>query len=218
MAVHRFDNVNGRDVTGLLKGEDIDVQSILEALDEPARFAALVGMIEKVRCEAAACCAEAKAAHDPGAVAVLGNDDEFLELNHVSPTRMKFDDHRYVGDEFTVVAAGGQLGRVSISEPGLYRIYSAVTYSAAFADASIAVSISVTGQIQVGAGRQGVINNTNGHTKATSDIETWGEFVGGDYIDVLTQQNGAAGAIAPIAGESILVVERRPYGTGGPAT
>lgn len=185
-----------------------------------ARFRALLRMIKAVRSAAIDCCCEAKQqiVDSIGDFAHVSNGDDTLELNTATPQRFKLDTEQHAGSGFTVQPSGGQRGRVTVSKAGWHRIYALVTYQAAFADASILVQIYVNGILTPGVGRHGVINNANGHISASSSVETWAYLEDGDYIDVMTAQNGAFGVVNPIAGESQLIVERRAYPAPGVAT
>ncbi len=183
------------------------------------RFLALVRMIQRVACEAAECCAEAKAiASEPpdvGSLLILGTGDDTQELNNVTAARVKWDTNHQIGEGFTVKSAAAIKGRVVVDQDGWYRIWSVLTYDGFVTDGSIEISIQIDGSLTLpGAGQQGVIANANGHISASSNIESWAELVDGQYIDVMSAQNGAGGSINPIPLKSLLIIERRPYPPG----
>lgn len=209
--LEKYDPVIDQQYRGQAEGEDLG--SGLTGL-LGARYRVLMRMIRAARTAALDCCCEAKgqiADLDFGDVAILGITDETLELNSAGPSILKFDDHQHTGDGFTISTAPGQLGRVTVTKDGWYRIYALSTYESVTADTSIKILAYANGIILPGRGRHGHIANAGGHTSSSSSLETWAQMNANDYIDISTQQNGAAGAVNPIAGESLLVVERKPY-------
>ena len=201
---------------GLAEADDLGA-SLADLLK--ARQRAFMRSMRALRTAAIECCCEAKATIknlDLGDVAILGIGDEVLEINDVLPTTLKWDTHHHAGAGFSISTVPGTLGRVAVTQAGWYRIYALATYDSIVANVSIKISATVNGIILPGAGRHGLIMAATGHDSASSSVETWSEMAVNDYIDILTVQNGAPGAVHPIAGESMLIVERRPYPiTGG---
>lgn len=206
---------------------DVQYRAQLEADDLPAsmttlsraRLKWLLTLIKAIRCYAAECCAAAKemaSSQDTGSLLILGTQDDTQELNNEPAAPMLWDDEHQVGDDFEVSANPLTRGRVTVQKDDWYRIYTLVTYSSLTADTSIGVQVELNGALIVpGIGRHGYIKaGVSGHNRSSSSIEAWVELVEGDQIRVATSRNGAAGAVNPVAGECLLIIERRPLPPG----
>ena len=181
-----------------------------------ARERMLLQMIRATRCMSAECCAKAMAALDEldlGDVMILATDDVTQEFNVADPgTPAKWNLQQHVGSGFSHSMGIAQRSKGNVTIPGWIRIYGLLTYSSFTADVSLSVRIRKNGTtFLVGDGRHGYISTTNGHTTSSSSIETWAELAAGDYVEVISTQNGAVGTANPVAGASLLIMERKPY-------
>jgi len=99
---------------------------------------------------------------------------------------------------------------VTLSEPGVYRVYAAVTYSSSSARVNVGLRIRVDGSLTSARGYNGYVRAASGHNEATSSVEDWIETTTDDEtIEIEAVRISSSGTCTCISSASRLVIERK---------
>ncbi|MCB0713394.1 MAG: hypothetical protein KDD67_13785 [Ignavibacteriae bacterium] len=211
MAVHRFDEALARDVTGLITGDDLDIQSVRQALGEDERFRSVLRAIENVACRAAECCAEAMtvASTPPerGGIILLRTTTS-EEMNPVTETAIKWDtEEPEIHSDFVHLMGTSQQSKVAVKVDGWYRLYAHLSFASATVGVRPVFRFRVNGGASLPCeGRHGRIGAVNGRASAT--VTELVELTADDFVEVTTQQDEAAGSATLVAGKNVFTMER----------
>lgn len=188
---------------------DDDVSRLLKI-----RFRSLRRSIQRLRCAIAACCekAEAAAVQEYMSVMMLSTADDAQELNDAGGMAVKWDTEHMVGAAFSHQPGVGVRSRGVVEQGGLIQATALLTFQSATANTSIALTLRVNGAtVLPGAGRHGSITaGTSGHVKSSSSIDVFFFANSGDYVEVISTQNGAPGSVTPVIGECLFTMQRVP--------
>lgn len=107
------------------------------------------------------------------------------------------------GGIWTHASGGPNPSRIEVEEIGIYLVNVVVKFTTAVADVNINMQLRVNGTTLVGpVGSCGYVSNAGGHAEASVSISALLSLAANDYLEVVSNQEAAAGVANMIAGDS----------------